>query len=401
MIFNKSNGRRILILVFLNLKLLGAQVSTTNNNEGNLPTSVEPRFLDHGALGFPNFGSGRFGNPTSNYPSNSFFPYGNQNNNIQQPQTGLGYPNQRNVQNRPGQGYGQGYPNQQVYPIQQGYPNQLGYPNQPGYSNQPGYPNLQGYPNQQGNPNGQGYPYFGDSMNSNPNYQRPQYSSQNFQNRPIDGNYHGRFPYQGGNEYPNYQRPEYFNRPGDEPAMYRPYQNPGGPLNQGGYYNQPEPGQGYPPNSFGYQPVNQYPSPGYMADQGNPNYRPDEVGNLPDANFPDALDQFQPYNPQNPNFEQPGPFQNNNYGTGTQLPNQIGVSGGPSINQYPNPVVPFPGGPDNVPPLVNEPPPSYDQGSVPKDNNTASILGKPVIVPPEPVTTAPDETVFDNSGATP
>ncbi|XP_022815154.1 sporozoite surface protein 2-like [Spodoptera litura] len=390
----------IIILMFIEFKLLEAQVSTANNNEGNLPTSVEPRFLDLGALGFPNFGSGRFGNPTSNYPTNSFFPYGNQNN-IQRPQQG--YPNQGNFRNKPSQGYGQEYPNQQGYPIQQGYPNQQAYPDQQSYPNQSGYPNQLGYPNQPGYPNQQGYPYLGDSMN--PIYQRPEYPSEDFQNRPIERGYpnQGRFPYQGDNEYSNYQKPEYFNRPGEGPAMYpedmnrQNYQNPRGPLNQAGYFNQP--GLAYPTNSFGYPPGNQYPSPGFGPANGNPSYRPDEVGNLPDTNvnFPDALGQFQPYNPQNPNFEQPGAFQNNIPGADIQLPNQMGGSDNPSVNQYPNSVAPFPGGPENVPPLVNEPPPSDSQGGVPNNNETAGILGKPVIVPPELVTTAPDETVPDNS----
>ncbi|KAJ8721478.1 hypothetical protein PYW07_002253 [Mythimna separata] len=371
------------------IKLLGAQeVPNTSSNQGISPTSLQPRFSDLGAMGFPNFGSGRVGNPTSNYPTNSFFPFGNQNNYLQRPQ----------------QGSGMGYPNQGNY---------LNSPQQPGYPQQQGYPNLQGYP------------YQGDSMNPNPNYQRPQYPNQNIQSRPVQGGYPNEdaYPYQGDSNtrYP-YQRPTYPNRPDEGTIMYpedvnRPYQNEGMPPNQGGSAQ-----------SFQFPQDNQYPSQGNF--QGNPNirpsgvnpnYRPDDLANT-NIHFPERPYQYQPnqYYPQtnapNQNFSpvqgQPGSFPNylsNNPNTNVQFPtnNPGGVNGGPSTIQYPNQAVPnqagsgidFSGTPVNPGNFnnihQNQPPLADSQGDNPSDNETAGILGKPVIVPP--TNTVPGQPGLDNS----
>ncbi|KAJ8730770.1 hypothetical protein PYW08_002183 [Mythimna loreyi] len=382
-----KNLQCFLIVVFI--KLLGAQeVPNTSSNQGSSPSSLQPRFSDLGAMGFPNFGSGRVGNPTSNYPTNSFFPFGNQNNFLQRPQqgSGMGYPNQGNLLNRP-----------QDYPQQQGYPNQ------------------------------QGYPYQGDSMNPNPNYQQPQYPNQNIQNRPVQGGYPNlnAYPYQGDSNtrYPNYQRP-YLNRPDDGSIMYPdningPYQNGVMPPNQGG------PGQ-----SFQFPQDNQYPQGNYQGNPNispngvNPNFRPDDLGNLPNTNlhFPDGPYQYQPnqYYPQtnspNQNIRpvqgQPGSYpnylsNNNNPNNNIQFPMNSPGGVNPSAIQYPNQAIPSPvgsgidfSGPSANPGNFNnvhqnQPPLPNNQGNNPSDNDTTAILGKPVIVPP--TNTPPGQAGLDNS----
>ncbi|XP_047019750.1 putative uncharacterized protein DDB_G0282133 [Helicoverpa zea] len=361
-------------------------------------------------MGFPNFGSGRFGNPTSNYPTNSFFPFGNQNNNRQRPQqSGFGYnPNQGNYQNRPNQGY----------------------PGQQGYQNQPDYP------------------YQGD-MNPGSNYQ--QYPNQN---RPTQEGYPNQnsFPYQGdsSDRYPNYQRPSYTNRPDEGLMMYpddirRPYQNGGMSSNPEGNFNRPGSG-----NSYQYPQDNQYPSQGnfqgnpnsqnYRPGQTNNNFRPDDLGNLPNTNeqlpngaygyqpnqyYPSANQNFRPNNNfqsfptnnnVNPNVQyptsNPGGFKPNpgtmqypiaagngnpNFNSNTQFPsNSIGgTNANPGMAQYPNSGGSgFPGNENNTP--QTRPQISNGQGNNPSNNDTAAILGKPVIVPP---TTSPGQAVLDNSTA--
>lgn len=302
----------------------------------------------------------------------------------------------------------------------------LSYPNQGNFQNRP-----QDYPSQQGYPNLQGYPYQGDSMNPSPNYHQPQYPSQNIPNRPRQRGYPNlnAFPYQGdsSNRYPNYNRPTYPNRPDDGSITYpddigRPYQNGGMLPNQGG----PEQWYQYPPQD------NQYPSQGNFQGNGNPNenFRPDDLGNFPNTNthFPDQPYQYQPnqYYPEtnypNQNFRpgqgQPGNYPNNYYpsnnnynpNTNIQFPTNYpgGVNEDPSAIQYPNQGIPNAGGPGNVLPgpsvnpgfnnaFQNLPPASQlpnNQEDSPNDNDTAAILGKPVIVPP--ATTSPGQAVLDN-----
>ena len=307
-------------------------------------------------------------------------------------------------------------------------PQGSGYPSQGNYQNRP-----QGYPNQQGYPNLQGYPYQGDSMNPSPNYNQPQYPNQNYQNRPGPGGYPNlnAFPYEGdsSDRYPNYnnQQPTYPNQPDDGAMMYpdeigRPYQNGGMPPNQGG------PGQ-----PFQYPQNNQYPPQGNFQGHGNPNemntnYRPDDLGNLPDTSihFPDQRYPYQPnqyylgnHSP-NQNFRpvqgQPGNYPNNYYpsnnypNTNMQYPTNYpgGANTYPSAVQYPNQGIPNPGGPGNVLPgqsvspgfnnVFQNPPPASplpnNPETIPDDSDTAAILGKPVIVPP--ATTLPVQTVLDN-----
>uniref|UniRef100_A0A2A4K104 Kazal-like domain-containing protein n=1 Tax=Heliothis virescens TaxID=7102 RepID=A0A2A4K104_HELVI len=406
MIDKRKNILCYVLLIFIEIKLLGAQqVPNTSNNEGNSPTSLQPRFSDLGGMGFPNFGSGRFGNPTSNYPTNSFFPFGNQNNNRQRPQqSGFDFnPNQGNYQNRPIQGY----------------------PDQQGYQNQPSYP------------------YQGD-MNPGSNYQ--QFPNQN---RPIEGGYPNQnsFPYQGdsNNRYPGYQRPSYSKRPGEGSVMYpddisRPYQNGGMSSNPNGNFNRPGSG-----NSFPYPQENQYLSQGnfqgnandqnFRPGQTNNNFRPDDLSNLPNTNLqlPNGAYQYQPnqyYAPANQNYG-PNNFQpfppNNNVNSNTQYPTSnpggfnpnpgtmqypiAGSTGNPNFNtnvQYPmnniggtnvNPgMVQYPnsGGSGNPGNFNNTPPNQKLSTNNPNNNDTAAILGKPVIVPP---TTSPGQDVLDNSTA--
>lgn len=281
------------------------------------------------------------------------------------------------------------------------------------YSTQGNFPNIPpGYPIQQGYPNLQGYPYQGDNMSPIPNYQRPQYPNQNIQNRPVQG----RFPNQdasqyqgnGNTRYPNYQRPSYPNTPDYGSIMYpddmgRQYQNGGMPTSQGG------PGQ-----SFQYpEQENQYPSQGNFQGKGYPNdmnfnFRPDDVGNLPNTNFPYGLNQYdKPVQRQLVHFPN-DPSNYNSYINEQFLTNYPGgTNGDPSAIQNPNQRIPNTVGSGNGLPI-----PSFNidlnnafhnqhqfpnnQGSIPinNDNETAAILGKPVIVPP--TTTLPGQVVLDN-----
>ncbi|XP_026733169.1 GATA zinc finger domain-containing protein 14-like isoform X2 [Trichoplusia ni] len=287
-------------------------------------------------MGAPNFGRGRFGNPTSNYPANPFFPNGNQNNNMGRPQ------NQGN------------YPNGQY---------------------------LGDYPNQQG------YPYQGDSMNPNAKYPGPQYQNPNqgnFQNLPNGRNLNGggfpnqqEFPYQGdnmNNNFPNTQFPTGPNNPSMNTGnINRPFQN-GGIPNQG----------------------DRRPYPGNF----NPDFRPDDLNNVnnPNAQFPGNHNQNQ-YNPptgfpyqNNPGFGQPDnrPIysSNNLNGNIPQFPNMNRP--GQFNPGFVNPAIVFPGptyNPANYTNILqNRPQRPNNQGSnftdYPNYNNTGSTLGNPVVVGP-------------------
>ncbi|CAH0581319.1 unnamed protein product [Chrysodeixis includens] len=317
-----------LALLLFELCILSAEeVPKTSSNQVTPLSSVQPRLFDPGTMGFPNFGRGRFGNPTSNYPANPFFPNGNQNNNMGGPRTQGNYPN------------GQ-------------YPGDF--------------------------PNQQGYPYQGDNMTPDANYPGPgpQYQNPNqgnFKNGPNGGNLNGGypnqqgFPYQGdnaNNNFPNTQYPNGPNNPSLNTGDQRPYQNPmqGGQFpNQGNFNpdfrpddlsNLNKPNNQFPNNQNQYNPQTGFPYQNNPA-FGRPTYPPNN---------------FNGNNPLFPNMNGPGPYNPNFLDSTIVFP-------GPTYNPFN-----YTNMPQNRPQRPNNQGPNFMNN--PNNNTTGSILGKPVIVGP-------------------